>query len=70
MASRVLTTARRNASLFGEGKDSMYRMGPFAVLVDRPVASLRPIAAERSVIDFDTTCGSVTCASLPAWCPP
>ena len=49
----VLATARRNASLFGEGKDSMYRTGPFVGLVDRPVASLRPIAAERTVIDFD-----------------
>ena len=53
VAHGVLTTARRNASLFGEGKDSMYRMGPFAVLVDRPISSLRPIAAQRSAINFD-----------------
>jgi hypothetical protein len=37
----VLATARRNVSLFGEGTDSLYRLGPFSALVGRPVATLR-----------------------------
>jgi hypothetical protein len=35
----VRATARRNASLFGLGNDSMFRVGPFVQLLGRPVAS-------------------------------
>jgi hypothetical protein len=53
VSTGVLATARRNASLFGEGADSMFGIGPFTRLLDRPVASLRVRANRRSVVRFD-----------------
>ena len=40
VAHDVGATARRNASLFGEGADSLYRLGPHKRLIGRPIESL------------------------------
>ncbi len=49
VAAGVLATARRNASLFGNGKDSMYGIGPFTELLDRPLSSLRVVGTGTAV---------------------
>jgi sulfatase-like protein len=46
VADGVLAAARRNASLFGQGRDSLYRLGPRPELLGRSVAALEPDAAE------------------------
>jgi hypothetical protein len=53
VAAGVLATARRNASLFGVGNDSMYRTGPFTRLLDRKVSSLRLVDSGRSAVRVD-----------------
>jgi Sulfatase len=53
VAAGVLSTAHRNASLFGEGKDSMYRTGPFTALLDSPVSALNVLANRSSAVRFD-----------------
>ena len=40
VAAGVLSTARRNAALFGEGTDSLYRLGPHKELLGRPVEAV------------------------------
>jgi hypothetical protein len=39
VAAGVLATARRNAALFGVGRDSMYRLGPFEELHGKSIES-------------------------------
>jgi hypothetical protein len=53
VAAGVLATARRNAALFGEGADSMYRIGPYPELIDRPLASIPRPAQPRDNVRFD-----------------
>jgi hypothetical protein len=53
VAAGVLATARRNASLFGTGKDSMFRTGPFTELLDRNVSSLRVVDTRKSALRLD-----------------
>jgi Sulfatase len=49
----VLAAARRNAALFGEGHDSMYRLGPHAELLGRLVATLPPSPARNTQVRLD-----------------
>jgi hypothetical protein len=49
----VLAAARRNAALFGEGHDSMYRLGPHAELLGRLVATLSPSPARDTQVRLD-----------------
>jgi hypothetical protein len=49
----VVTTARRNALLFGEGTDSMYRLGPHKDLLGRSVASLDVSDLARAQVRID-----------------
>jgi hypothetical protein len=50
VAAGVLATARRNAALFGVGRDSMYRIGPFVQLLDKsPDPFLSPDNARDDV---------------------
>jgi hypothetical protein len=51
--ARVLAIARRNAALFGEGGDSMYRIGPHAELLGRSVQGMqrRAVTGARVVLD-------------------
>ena len=43
----MLATARRNAALFGQGPDSLYRLGVHRELLGRSVAALPPSTVER-----------------------
>ena len=47
VAAGVLATARRNAALFGQGPDSLYRLGVHRELLGRSVAALPPSTVER-----------------------
>ena len=47
VASGVLATARRNAVLFGQGHDSLYRLGPHKELLGRVIGAPRGRSAER-----------------------
>ena len=47
VASGVLATARRNAGLFGQGHDSLYRIGPHRELLGRVVGAPRAADGER-----------------------
>jgi hypothetical protein len=49
----VMATARRNAAAFGEGKDSMYELGPHKELLGRSVASFGPVRVGGSSVDLD-----------------
>jgi hypothetical protein len=49
----VLATARRNASLFGVGSHSMYRIGPFPDLLDTLPASLASATPVPGAVRFD-----------------
>ena len=49
----VLATARRNAALFGEGHDSLFRLGPFKELLGRRVASLPTTGPVRDAVRLD-----------------
>ena len=49
----VLATAGRNAILFGEGADSMYRLGPQTELLGRPVVSLASRSVRGAQISID-----------------
>jgi Sulfatase len=49
----VLATARRNASLFGEGADSLFRLGPHKELLGREVATLEPSRVADAVVRLD-----------------
>ena len=53
VASGVLATARRNAALFGQGDDSLYRLGPHKELVGRVVGGPRGASAERDGVRLD-----------------
>jgi sulfatase-like protein len=53
VASGALATARRNASLFGQGHDSLYRIGPHTELLGRRVAAPRGAAADRDDVRLD-----------------
>jgi hypothetical protein len=48
----VLRTARRNAGLFGQGHDSMNRVGPFTELIGRSIESLRWARSTRSRVSI------------------
>jgi Sulfatase len=52
-ASGVLATARRNASLFGEGHDSLYRIGPHQELLGRVVGAPGGAAGERDDVRLE-----------------
>jgi Sulfatase len=49
----VLATARRNAALFGEGSDSMFRLGPHKELLGRSVATLEPTRVTDADVRLD-----------------
>jgi len=49
----VLATARRNAALFGEGDDSLFRLGPFKELLGRKVASLPTTVPAQEAVRLD-----------------
>ena len=53
VAGVVRSTARRNAALFGEGDSSMYRLGPHAQLIGRPVATWSVSNPGRSIVRLD-----------------
>jgi hypothetical protein len=65
VATGVLATARRNAALFGEGADSMYRIGPYPELLDRPLSSIPRLGGPRNDVRFDdpTPFGNVQLSS-------
>jgi Sulfatase len=65
VASDVRRVARRNAALFGNGADSLYRLGSRPALLGRPVAGLRRSVAQgaRVTIARDAELGSVRKAS-------
>ena len=48
VAAGVLSTARRNAALFGQGRDSLYRLGPHQELLGRSGRSIRVVDHARS----------------------
>jgi hypothetical protein len=45
VAADVLRVSRRNSAVFGEGDDSVYRIGPRPDLLGRPVTTLRTVVA-------------------------
>jgi hypothetical protein len=49
----VLATARRNAARFGEGRASMYRIGPHPELLGDWVADLSPTRSDGVTVRFD-----------------
>ena len=49
----VLATARRNARLFGDGSDSLFRLGPFGTLRGRKVEALAPSSGGSTVVRLD-----------------
>jgi hypothetical protein len=49
----VLETARRNAAIFGEGRDSLYRIGPYPVLLGRAVDRVVPTATVSAHLDAE-----------------
>ena len=49
----VLATARRNASWFGAGRHSMYRIGPITELLGRQAVPLLLAGSQRDDIRFD-----------------
>jgi hypothetical protein len=53
VASGVLATARRNAALFGEGHDSLYRLGPYTELLGRLMRAPVGASAERDDIQLE-----------------
>jgi hypothetical protein len=53
VARGVLATARRNASLFGTGADSLYRLGPHKELLGRSVRALAQSPGEAGGVGFD-----------------
>ena len=53
VASGVLATARRNAALFGQGDDSLYRLGPYKALLGRVVGAPRGASAERDDVRLE-----------------
>ena len=50
--ARVRATAVRNASLFGNGDDSRYRLGPYTSLLGRPVRLMRISQMRRAEIEL------------------
>jgi len=52
VAADVLRVARHNATLFGDGKDSLYRLGPRSELLGRAVANLARTAAANADIEL------------------
>ena len=61
----VLATARRNAGLFGEGGDSLYRIGPHPTLIGRKVDELptRPAGEVTARLDGETLFANVRLGS-------
>jgi hypothetical protein len=49
----VLSTARRNAALFGAGHDSLFRLGPFEELLGRKVESLSTAVSAGDAVRLD-----------------
>jgi hypothetical protein len=53
VAADVLSAARRNAALFGQGDDSLYRIGPRPDLLGRSVSTLPRTAAADADVTID-----------------
>jgi len=49
----VLATARRNASLFGVGRHSMYRIGPYPQLLGKSPAAFAALGRRRDEVRID-----------------